>query len=366
MKKNSKTEFFEAIEILAKSNQLSFDEVKEILAESIIKSFHTKFDPDAELEIIIDREKDVFELINNSKRVVEDEEDGISIDIRPIEIELKDALKIDKNVKVGDDISEKIDFELYSRSNALQIKQLLMQKVREKKKEVIYSKHKSLLGEMISVTVESVAANFAIFKLEDGITAFMPRKFMTTSIQYKIGQRVDVYVEEVLEESKDAQIIVSNSSKALIARILEDEVPEIKDGTIEVMGMARLPGQKTKVVLMSNDANVDPVGTVIGSRGSRIRSINEKMGSEKIELVKYSPIKHEYIVNALTPAKVISLVKKEDGENQDKFIAIVPGTQKTLAIGRFGSNVRLVSELLGIGIDILSEEEAKEKGIEFE
>lgn len=363
--KLNEEQFFNAIDQIASQNLLNVDEITEIIRESVIKSFHSKFDPDADLELILDKDKKVIKLINKTKYVIDGEVDPA---YRSIEIPLKEAKKIDSNVKDGDVIAEEVDFATYSKQIASQIRQLITQSVREKNKKAVYIKHKSLKGEMVPATIISSSPTHAILQLDDGTAAFMPSKFKNPKIKLGIGERVNVYVEEVLEDAKEAQIIVSNGSKLIVKRVLEQEVPEIQDGTVEIMSLSRLPGIRTKVAVKSTNNDVDPVGAIIGAGGKRIQAIIEKLDGERLDIIQYSSENDIYIANALAPAKVIAIVDKKDEEGniiEGHKIAITPNKHQTLAIGRQGMNVRLAVELVGSRIDVISIDEARENGIDF-
>jgi len=281
--KLNEEQFFEAIEQIAVQNLLDVSEIIQIIKESVIKSFHSKFDPDAELEFILDPESKKIELINKTKYVIDGEVDA---DYRAIEIPLKAAKKINKDAKDGDVISETVDFATYSKQIAGQIRQLITQNVREKNKAAIFAKHKGLKGEMVSAIVTSSADSHAILQLDDGTPAFMPSKLKNPKIKLANGERVSVYVEDVLEDAKDAQIIVSNGSKLIVKRILEEEVPEISDGTIEIMALSRLPGVRSKVAVKSNNGDIDAVGAIIGAGGTRIQAIISKLDGEKLDVIE--------------------------------------------------------------------------------
>ncbi len=358
----NKEQFFIAIEEIAHSNKLQSSDIDEILKEAVIKSFHSKFDPDAELDVIINRDKKEFKLINKSKLVVDEE--VIEDEIRAVEISLTDAKKINPNAKEGDEVEEEVQFNAYSRTVAQQIKQLLIQKIKEIRKSIIYSKHKGLVGEMVDATVISSAKTFAILKLvEDGTEAFMPGPMKNPRIPLAIGETVSVYVEEVLEESKAAQIIVSNSSPLLVRRVLEQEVPELMDGLVEIQSMSRIVGERTKIAVSSTNPEIDPVGAVIGAGGERIAKIVERLHGEKIDVIRFSEDLNDFVVAAISPAKAVAILNKN--EEEDKKVVIVPNKYHTLAIGRRGSNARLVAELCKVRIDIMSIDQAKEQGIEY-
>lgn len=363
--KLNEEQFFEAIEQIAVQNLLDENEIIEIIKNSVIKSFHTKFDPDAELELIIDKDKKIIKLINKTKYVIDGD---VEPEYRSVEISLEDAKKINPDVKDGDVVAEEVDFATYSKQIAGQIRQLITQNVREQNKKAVYIKHKSLKGEMISAVVTSSAKSHAILQLDDGTPAFMPSKLKNPKIKLKIGERVKVYVEDILEDAKDAQIIVSNGSKLIVKRILEEEIPEILDGTVEIMSLSRQPGIRSKVSVRSTNSDIDAVGAIIGAGGSRIKTIIEKLDGEKLDVIEYTTDKNLFVANALAPAKVISIVDKKDEEGnviEGHKIAITPNKHQTLAIGKQGMNVRLAVELTETRIDVISINEAREQGIEF-
>ena len=266
--KLNEEQFFKAIDQISSQNLLEVEEIIDIIRESVLKSFHSKFDPDADLELILDKDKHIIKLINKTKYVIDGEVDPA---YRSIEIPLKEAKKINPEAKDGDLIAEEVDFSTYSKNIASQIRQLITQSVREKNKKAVYIKHKSLKGEMVSATVISSSPTHAILQLDDGTSAFMPSKFKNPKIKLGIGERVNVYVEEVLEDAKDAQIIVSNGSKLIVKRLLEEEIPEIQDGTVEIVSISRLPGIRTKISVKTNNNDVDAIGSIIGAGGQRIK-----------------------------------------------------------------------------------------------
>ncbi|NQZ66002.1 MAG: transcription termination factor NusA [Mycoplasmatales bacterium] len=362
----NKKKFFEALSAIADQNLLTKEETKEIIRQSVFKTFHSKFDPDAELEMIIDEKSNRCELINHSKIVVENED--FKEEYRALEIPLKEALKIKKDAKEGDIISEEVDFATYAKQISNQIKQLITQSVREKKKEAVYAKHKSLKGEMVEATVTSSTKSYVIFELEDGTTAFMPSKLRNLYIPLSIGEKTKVFVEDVLQDSKESQIVVSNGSTTMVKRVLEEEVPEIHDGIIEIVNISRIAGLRSKIAVKSNVPEIDPIGSIIGASGSRINTIIKKLQGEKLDIIPWSEDINNFVINAIAPAKVISIFDKTDknGNILDGMkIIITPNKHQTLAIGKFGSNVRLAVELTNIRIDVISYEQAITRGIDI-
>lgn len=361
------TQLFEAIAQIAKQNLLTEAETKELFENAVKKAFHTKYDPNADLELTIDPLSGKVTLINKSKYVVEDED--YTEEYRAIEIPLAEAIKIKADAQVGDEVAEEVEISVLSKPIIQSIRQMLTQSVREKKKQAIFAKHKSLVGEMITVTVATMAPAYSIFTLEDGTTAFMPAKLRNPNIKLSVGQKTQVLVEEVLEDSKDAQIVVSNGSKEVVKRVLEFEVPEVQDGTVEIVNISRQPGFRSKVAVRATNPSIDPVGAIIGAQGSRINAIVEKLQGEKIDVILWSADENEFVANALAPARIVSVIDKtaNDGEVvRAHKLAIAPNKHQTLAIGKQGANVRLAVELTNIRIDVISVDEARARGIEFE
>lgn len=358
--------FFEAINEIAERNLLEKEELDKIIKDAFLKTFHSKIDPDANLELLVDPKNKNFQLINHSKLVVSNEE--YDEKYRSSEISFSDAKKIKKDVKIGDEVSEEVDL-FKNKKFSSQVKQLITQNVREKRKEAVYIKHKSLKGEMIEVEVVSIGNNdHVVFKLEDETVAFMPAKLRNQNIGLKIGEKVKVYVEDVLEESKDSQIIVSNGSPTMIKRIIESNVPEVEEGIVEIVNISRIAGFRSKIAVKSNNENIDPAGAIIGAKGVRIKKILEKLEGEKLDIIFWKNNLEEYISNALSPARVISVLDKLDKDKNvipGQKIIITPNIHQTLAIGKNGLNARLAVELTNTRLDIISYDQAKEKAIEI-
>ena len=350
---------------IAEQNLLTKDETKEIIKNAIFKIFHSKFDPDAELELTMDEEKGIFKFLNKTKLVIADEE--YNPEYNAIEVSLSEAQETEPNIKEGDSFSAKVDFFADKRV-ASQVRQLITQAVREKKKEAVFTKHKSLKGEIVSATVTSSTKSYVILELEDGTTAFMPSNLRNLNIPLNIGEKTKVYVEDVLKESKDSQIVVSNGSPTIVRKVLESEVPEIFEGIVEIINISRMAGTRSKVLVKSNNENADAVGAIIGAGGSRIKAIVEKLEGEKLDIIPFSEDTNLQIAYALSPAKVVSVNDKFDEHGniiENQKIIITPNKHQTLAIGKKGSNARLAVELIKHRLDIISVDQAQQKNIEI-
>ena len=358
----NKEEFFNAVSMVTKKNLISEKEVFKLLEDVVINSFHSKYDPDADLDFKIDPDKKIFELVNNSTLVVGDEEEPIL----DLEIKLSDAKKIQKDAKVGDLISNKIDLLKFKR----QIEQLLRQRLSEKRKENIYEQFKHLEGQEVKAKVLDI--NKGALRLElvgEGIDAHMPANLRNTRIPLAIDDVIDVFVEEIQRDARSRQVVVSNGSSRLLKKIIDSEIPEVEQGIIEVIEIARIPGFRSKVAVSSTSEDIDATGTLIGPGGSRINAVVDRIYGEKIDVVKYDSDVAKFICNALQPAKVISVVNKIDAQGQivvGAKLVITPDEHQTLAIGKNGNHIRLVVELTGFRLDVISYSTALEREMEIE
>ena len=235
-------QLFQIMEELAANNHLNQEQTEEVIRNAFVKTITTNHDPDADIEVVIEK-PNKFMIINKTKLVVEKIEKP---EYAITEISLEEAKKIDADVKLDDEIEQEVKLDTFTKRDIGKIRQLITQGAREKKKAAIYAKHKSLIGEMIKVTVTSSTATYAILELEDGTTAFMPSNLRNQNIPLAIGEKVEVYVEDVKEESKDSQIVVSNGSPTMIRRVLEAEVPEISEGIVEIVKIFKTSWRKSK------------------------------------------------------------------------------------------------------------------------
>ena len=361
----NKTEFFALIKHIAKERSVSVDEIIRIMKEALEKSFHSNFDPDADLLIEIEVESQLFKVTNRSTYVVED---SIVIDntTKMYEINLKDALKINPEIKVDDKISIEVDFSIFKNEIAGQIGQLFKQELIKKHKEIIYDKYKDLKGEIIKAEVVSVLPQQVIFKIEGKAEGVMTNYKRNHRQPLSPGQIVEVHVDDVKETGRGSQIEVSNGSPEIVKKYLEIEIPEIEDGSIEIVTVARIPGFKSKVAIRNNNPNIDPVGALIGPRGSRINSVSEHLFGERIDVIRWDDDNNKFIANSISPAKAISVIQKDLNETTGGKIVVVPNKHHTLAIGKGGNNIKLASFLTKEKLDVISLEQAKERNLKFD
>lgn len=270
---------------------------------------------------------------------------------------LKEAKKILPEIKVGDELEIPLEIKQdYGRIAAQTAKQVVIQKIREAEKTAVLSEYKSKEGEIISGIVQRLESKNIYFNIGKTL-GLLPKEEQTPGEFYRPGQRLKVFVLKVEETPKGPTIFLSRAYPKLISKLFELEVPEISNGQVEIKSIAREAGSRTKIAVASKEAGVDPIGAVVGQRGTRVQAVINELGGEKIDIIEYSDDPEKYIANSLSPAKIaeIKIMPK------NKALAIVPEDQLSLAIGKNGQNVRLAAKLTGWKIDIRAPESEKEK-----
>ncbi len=340
------------IESLSKEKGLSKEIVVEALVEGIKTAAKKRFGNKAHIEVKYDEEIGHLE-IYKLKEVVERVKD------KETEISIEEAQKIYPNIKEGDIIGERVELQDLGRIAAQIVKQLFSQKLRLAEKQLIYDEYKYKIGEIVSGYVHRFDKRGVILSLGRA-EALLPEEEQVPGEKYIRGHRLKALVIEVYRQ-QEPQIIVSRSHPAFVKKLFEKEVPEIQEGIVKIVAIAREPGSRTKIAVYSTNPNIDPVGTCIGVRGSRISTILEELniaradkkeGREKIDVVLWDPDPAKFVYNALAPAECSKVIVDEENKTLE---VIVPDDQLSLAIGKKGENVRLASKLVGWRIDILSE-----------
>ncbi len=273
------------------------------------------------------------------------------------QISLKDAQKANPGAQIGDTIADTLPPLEYGRIAAQSAKQVIVQKVREAERDRQYQEFKDRIGEIVNGVVKRVEYGSVIVDLGRG-EAIVRRDEMLPREVFRNGDRVRSYIFDVRRETRGPQIFLSRTHPQFMAKLFAQEVPEIYDGIVEIKAVARDPGSRAKIGVISRDSSVDPVGACVGMRGSRVQAVVNELQGEKIDIIPWSPDIATFVVNALAPAEVAKVVIDEDRE---RIEVVVPDTQLSLAIGRRGQNVRLASQLTGWDIDILTEQEESER-----
>lgn len=270
------------------------------------------------------------------------------------EIQIKDAKVLDKKHKIGDEITTPLEVPgEFGRMAAQTAKQVIIQKIREEERQNIFEEYKALEHQVINGTIQRREGRNILVDLAHG-TAIMPTEDQVERERYSMGNKMRFYIKSVEQTGKGPQIVVSRSHVDIVKGIFESEIPEIANGLIEIKSIAREAGSRSKVAISTNDDSIDPIGSCVGQRGSRIQTIISELNNEKVDIILWDENPAKFITNALSPAKVINVETK--GEGEEKVASVkVKEDQLSLAIGRGGQNVRLASKLTGWKIDIINE-----------
>src|SRR5690242_20012609 len=280
-----------------------------------------------------------------------------TVENEAIQIGIEDARRRNPAAQVGDYIAETLPPLEYGRIAAQSAKQVIVQKVRDAERDRQYQDYKDRIGEVVNGVVKRVEYGNVVADLGRG-EAIIRRDELLPREVFRNGDRVRAYVYDVRREQRGPQIFLSRTHPQFMAKLFRQEVPEIYDGIIEVKSVARDPGSRAKIAVISRDSSIDPVGACVGMRGSRVQAVVNELQGEKIDIIPWSPDIATFVVNALAPAEVSKVVLDEDKE---RIEVVVPDQQLSLAIGRRGQNVRLASQLTGWDIDILTEQEESER-----
>ena len=344
------TALFEACEELERERGISKDILISSLCDAMVAAYkkHMRVKDAANIEAILDESTGEIGVFS-TKTVVESVEEGEE----DTQISIGEAKEIDEDVEVGDEVKIEVTPEQFGRIAAQSAKQVITQRIREAERNLVLNEFLEKKGTLTTGIIQRVENRNVIVNI--GKTdAIMPQKEQIPGEYYKPGNRIRVFVLNVKETTRLPQVIVSHAHAEIVRELFELEVPEIEDGIVEIKSISREAGYRTKIAVWSNDSEVDSVGACIGPRGSRIQTIVSELKNEKIDIVRYSEDPVEYIVNALSPARVVSVDILADDEYSHEAMVVVPDDQLSLAIGREGQNVRLAHKLTGWKIDIKS------------
>lgn len=345
-------ELLEALDALEKEKEISKESLFEAIENSLIQACKNHFGKADNAKVTIDRETGDFR-VYAEKTVVESRDD---VEDPVLEIALADAQVIDKDAKVGDVIEIDIKSKEFGRIAATNAKNVILQKIREEERAVLFSQFYGKEREIVTGIVQRyVGRNISIDlgKAE----ALLSENEQVKSEHLRPTDRVKVYIYEVKDTTKGPKILVSRTHPELVKKLFESEVAEVKDGTVEIKAIAREAGSRTKIAVWSHNPDVDPVGACVGMNGSRVNAVVDELRGEKIDIICWDENPGILIENALSPAKVVFVIA--DGDEKTAKV-VVPDTQLSLAIGKEGQNARLAARLTGFKIDIKSETQAKD------
>ena len=342
-------ELMEALEILEREKEISKDTLFEAIENSLITAYKNHFGKADNVKVEIDRETCDY-YCYAEKEVVDEVEDPV------MQISPEDAKEIDPKAKVGDIVRVEIRSKEFGRIATQNAKSVILQKIREEERSVIYNQYFEKEKDVVTGIVQRYMGKNISINLGKA-DAILNENEQVRTEHFRPTERIKVYILEVRNTPKGPRILVSRTHPELVKRLFESEVTEIKDGTVEVMSIAREAGSRTKIAVRSNNPNVDAVGACVGINGARVNSIVDELCGEKIDIVNWDENPGNLIQNALSPAKIVAVFADPDEKTAK---VVVPDYQLSLAIGKEGQNARLAARLTGYKIDIKSETQAKD------
>ncbi|MDE6846574.1 MAG: transcription termination factor NusA [Lachnospiraceae bacterium] len=342
-------ELMEALDILEKEKEISKEILFEAIENSLITACKNHFGKADNIKVEIDRDTCDF-LCYAEKEVVEEVEDDV------LQISLEDAQEVSKKAKIGDMLHVEIKSKEFGRIATQNAKNVILQKIREEERSVIYNQYYEKEKDVVTGIVQRYIGRNISINLGKA-DAILNESEQVRGENFKPTERIKVYILEVKNTPKGPRILVSRTHPELVKRLFESEVTEIKDGTVEIMSIAREAGSRTKLAVRSNNPNVDAVGACVGINGARVNSIVDELHGEKIDIVNWDENPGNLIQNALSPAKIVAVFADPDEKTAK---VVVPDYQLSLAIGKEGQNARLAARLTGYKIDIKSETQAKD------
>lgn len=342
-------ELMEALDILEREKEISKDTLFEAIENSLITAYKNHYGKADNVKVEIDRETCDY-YCYAEKEVVEEVEDSV------MQISKEDAKEIDPKAKVGDIVRVEIRSKEFGRIATQNAKSVILQKIREEERSVIYNQYFEKEKDVVTGIVQRYMGKNISINLGKA-DAILNENEQVRTEHFRPTERIKVYILEVRNTPKGPRILVSRTHPELVKRLFESEVTEIKDGTVEIMSIAREAGSRTKIAVRSNNPNVDAVGACVGINGSRVNSIVDELCGEKIDIVNWDENPGNLIQNALSPAKIVAVFADPDEKTAK---VVVPDYQLSLAIGKEGQNARLAARLTGYKIDIKSETQAKD------
>ena len=343
-------ELLQVAEAVAREKGIERETVLEAMEQAIGHAGKRKYGQEHDIRAEIDRTTGEIRLMRYLE-VVDEVENPI------IQLTLDEGRERDAEIEIGGFITEPLPPIEFGRISAQTAKQVIVQKVREAERERQYEEYKDRIGEIVNGLVKRVEYGNVMADLARG-EALLRRDEMLPRESFHQGDRVRAYIYDVRREQRGPQIFLTRTQPQFMAKLFAQEVPEIYDSIIEIKAVARDPGSRAKIAVLSNDSSIDPVGACVGMRGSRVQAVVSELQGEKIDIIKWSPDSATFVVNALAPAEVTKVVLDEEA---GRIEVVVPDDQLSLAIGRRGQNVRLASQLSGWDIDLLTEDEEAER-----
>jgi N utilization substance protein A len=342
-------DFVQALREIEKEKDIPLEVLGHIIEDALVSAYRKHFGASGEIHVEIDWD-DSRAAVYTRKTVVEE------IDNPHTQMSLEEARKLDDEIQVNDILDIEVTPEDFGRIAAQTAKQVVVQRIREAERDILFDEYNDRAGEIITGVVarrEGRTVYITLGKIE----ALLPAAEQMPTDQYRINERVKLFIVEVKKTTKSPHVLVSRSHPGLLRKLFELEVPEIAEGVVEIKSVAREAGHRSKVAVASKQDNVDPVGACVGHRGSRVQAVVDELRGEKIDIVRWSDDPSHYLASALSPARISEVRLDEDAHSAT---IIVPDNQQSLAIGKEGQNVRLAARLTGWRIDIRSESQMRE------
>ena len=347
----SNNELLEALNILEQEKNISKDTLLEAIENSLVTACKNHFGSSDNVKVSIDPETCEFHVFQE-KTVVETVEDPVE------QISLVNAKMINSKYEIGDVVNIEVQSKEFGRIATQNAKNVILQKIREEERKVLYDQYYSMEKDVVTGVVQRYVGRNVSINL-GRVDAILTENEQVKGEVFQPTERIKVYILEVKATSKGPKVLVSRTHPELVKRLFESEVAEVREGIVEIKAIAREAGSRTKIAVWSNDPDVDPVGACVGMNGARVNAIVGELRGEKIDIITWNENPAMMIENALSPAKVISVIA--DAEEKSAKV-VVPDYQLSLAIGKEGQNARLAARLTGFKIDIKSETQARESG----
>ena len=347
-------DFFRALEVLAEDRGIDKEKILDVMGRGILNAYKKDHNISDNARIEFNTVKN--EIILYAEYVV------VETPENPGEIALTVARKRRKTIKIGDTITIKESPKEFGRIAVSSAKQILTQGLKQLEREKAFDEFKERENEMINTEIVSYNRDFVTLDLGRNMETSLPRKELLKSDEVYEGSRLRVYITKVEMTTKGPKVFVSRTDRNLVKRLIEQVCPEIQDGTVEIMGISRDPGDRCKVGVYSHDDNVDPIGAVVGYKGARIKEVLESLQGEKIDVFEWATDPTELVLNALSPAKIVAV---NPNKKKKEALCIVNDKDLTSAIGVRGQNAKLASQATGWKIEITSVSQAKEQGIRY-
>lgn len=334
--------------------EVVFDAIEDALRIATMKSHENRIDA----SVVIDRKTGDYDTFR--RWLVVESEDGS--DEEPFDPELQMTIAEARarfgDVHLGQYVTESMDSIGFGRIEAQTAKQVIVQRVRDAERRKVVEAYKDRVGELVTGIIKRVERGNVFLDLGGNVEAFIPREEMIPREAVRSGDRLRGYLKEVRQEARGPQLFVTRTSPDLIVALFRLEVPEVSENVIEIVAAARDPGVRAKIAVRSNDPRLDPVGACVGMRGSRVQAVSNELAGERVDIILWNENEAQYVVNAMSPAEIVSIVMDEDRHSMD---IAVSDENLSMAIGRGGQNVRLASELTGWTLNVMSETQAEEK-----